>query len=56
MYVIAGDTTFTAVLADNSSAQAFAELLREGPLTIEMSRLWQYGKGWPHRADTSCKQ
>lgn len=37
MYVIAGDTTFTAVLADNSSAQAFAELLREGPLTIEMS-------------------
>ena len=37
MNVIAGDTTFTATLADNSSAQALVELLQEGPLTIEMS-------------------
>ena len=37
MNVIVGDTTFTATLADNSSAQALVELLQEGPLTIEMS-------------------
>ena len=37
MYVIAGETIFTATLADNSSVQALVKLLREGPLTIEMS-------------------
>ena len=37
MNVIVGDTTFTATLADKSSAQALVELLQEGPLTIEMS-------------------
>ncbi|MDO5336332.1 MAG: cyclophilin-like fold protein [Eubacteriales bacterium] len=36
MKVTIGDTVFTATLADNSSAQALAELLREGPLTIDM--------------------
>lgn len=36
MKVMIGDTVFTATLADNSSAQALAELLREGPLTIDM--------------------
>lgn len=36
MRVTIGDSAFTASLADNSSAQALAELLREGPLTIDM--------------------
>lgn len=37
MKIIAGDTTFTATFADNSSAEALKELLIEGPLTINMS-------------------
>ena len=37
MYITVNDTTFTATLADNSSAQALVELLRNGPLTIQMS-------------------
>lgn len=37
MKITAGDHTFTAVLADNSSADALKELLAEGPLTIDMS-------------------
>lgn len=36
MKVMIGDTVFTAELADNSSAQALAELLAEGPLVIDM--------------------
>lgn len=36
-YITAGDTTFTAAFADNSSAEAFAELLRKGDLTIKMN-------------------
>ncbi len=36
MKITAGDHTFTAVLADNSSAEALKELLAEGPLTIDM--------------------
>ena len=36
MKITAGDHTFTAVLADNSSADALKELLAEGPLTIDM--------------------
>lgn len=36
MRVIIGNTAFTATLADNSSAQALVELLREAPLTIDM--------------------
>ena len=37
MKITAGDTTFTATFADNSSAKALKELLAEGPLTISMS-------------------
>ena len=37
MKITAGDTTFTATFADNSSAEALKELLAEGPLTISMS-------------------
>lgn len=37
MKITAGDHIFTAVLADNSSAEALKELLAEGPLTIDMS-------------------
>lgn len=37
MKITAGDTTFTATLADNSSTEALKELLAEGPLTINMS-------------------
>lgn len=37
MKITAGDTTFTATFADNSSAEALRELLAEGPLTINMS-------------------
>lgn len=37
MKITAGDHTFTAVLADNSSAEALKELLAEESLTIEMS-------------------
>lgn len=37
MKITAGDTTFTATLADNSSVEALKELLAEGPLTINMS-------------------
>lgn len=37
MKITAGDTTFTATFADNSSAEALKELLAGGPLTIRMS-------------------
>lgn len=37
MKITAGDTSFTARLADNSSVEALKELLAEGPLTINMS-------------------
>lgn len=37
MKIAAGDTTFTATLADNSSVEALKELLAEGPLTINMN-------------------
>lgn len=36
LYITAGDTTFTAILSDNSSAEALKELLDEGPLSIPM--------------------
>lgn len=36
--------TLTAVLADNSSAQAFAELLKSGSITIEMSDYGNFEK------------
>lgn len=31
-----GDNTFTATLSDNSSAEALAEMLKEGPVTVKM--------------------
>ena len=37
MKIAAGNTTFTATLANNSSAEALKELLAGGPLTINMS-------------------
>ena len=36
-YITANGTTFTAVFADNSSAQALKELLEQGDLTLSMS-------------------
>lgn len=36
LYITAGDTTFAAILSDNSSAEALKELLSEGPLSIPM--------------------
>ena len=35
-YITVGETIFTAAFCDNSSAEAFRELLAESPLTIEM--------------------
>ena len=37
MKITAGTHTFTAALADNSSAKALKELLAKEPLTIKMS-------------------
>ncbi len=37
MKITAGESSFTAALAENSSVEALKELLREGPLTIQMS-------------------
>jgi len=37
MKIAAGNTTFTATLADNSSVEALKELLAKGPLTINMN-------------------
>ena len=35
LYIQIGDATLTAVLEDNPSAQALAELLEDGPVTLE---------------------
>ena len=37
MRITVGDRVLTAVLADNSSAEALKEILASGPLTIDMS-------------------
>ncbi len=56
-YITAKSTTFTANFADNSSADAFRDLLREGDLTINMSdygnfeKVGSIGKSLP-RKDT----
>lgn len=42
-----GDTVLEANLSDNSSAEAFKELLSEGPLTIEMSDYGNFEKVGP---------
>ena len=36
LYISAGDTVFTAVLEDNSSAEGLKQLLSKGDLTIDM--------------------
>ena len=43
-YIIAGEMTFTADFADNSSADAFRELLAQGSLTIDMSDYGSFEK------------
>lgn len=42
-----GEQNLTAELADNSSAQAFAKLLSQGPLTIQMSDYGSFEKVGP---------
>lgn len=37
MKIKVGDTAFTAALADNSSVDAFKELLSDGPVTLDMT-------------------
>lgn len=43
-YITAGETTFTADFADNSSAEAWKELLEQGDLTIEMQDYGNFEK------------
>ena len=43
-YITAGDTTFTAVFADNSSGEALEELLAQGDLTLSMSDYGNFEK------------
>lgn len=47
MYIQVRDTILTATLADNSSAQALRELLKKGPLTIDMSDYGNFEKVGP---------
>lgn len=43
-YITAGDTTFAAKFADNSSAQALQELLEQGDLNLTMSDYGNFEK------------
>ena len=43
-YITAGGSTFTADFADNSSAEAFRELLKGGALTVSMSDYGDFEK------------
>lgn len=43
-YITANGTTFTANFAENGSADAFRDLLREGDLTIDMSDYGSFEK------------
>ncbi len=43
-YITAGSNTFTADFADNSSAEAFRELLKGGALTVSMSDYGNFEK------------
>lgn len=45
MKIQVGDTAFTATLAENSSVEAFKELLADGPLTLNMSDYANMEKG-----------
>lgn len=46
-YIIVNGQTLTADFADNSSAEAFYELLSQGPLTIDMSDYGSFEKVGP---------
>jgi len=47
MYIHVGDTVLTATLANNSSAEALRDLLKKGPLTIDMSDYGNFEKVGP---------
>lgn len=44
IFIAVNGPTLTATLADNSSAQALVELLREAPITIEMQDYGNFEK------------
>ncbi len=45
MKIQVGDTTFTATLTENSTVEAFKELMADGPLTLNMSDYANMEKG-----------
>lgn len=47
IYIHVNDTVLSATLSDNSSAQAFAELLKNGPVTVDMSDYGGFEKVGP---------
>lgn len=47
LYITVNGTTLTATLANNSSAEAFRELLANGPCTIQMSDYGNFEKVGP---------
>lgn len=47
LYIQVGDTVLTAALVENSSAEALWELLKKGPLTIDMSDYGNFEKVGP---------
>ena len=51
VYARAGSTVFPITLADNSSAEAFAALLAEGPLTVELHDYGSFEKVGPLGVD-----
>lgn len=51
MYITVGDIVFTAELADNTSAQAWRELLQQGSLTIDMKDYANMEKVGPIETD-----
>lgn len=44
LYLTVGDTTLTAVFAENSSAEAFREKLEDGDITVSMSDYGNFEK------------
>ena len=47
LYITVNGTTLTATLANNSSAEAFRELLAKGPVTVEMHDYGNFEKVGP---------
>ena len=47
LVITANGTTFTAAFEDNSSAAAFADLLREGPVTVSLHDYGNFEKVGP---------